>query len=77
MPENTSDNGSVVVDTEPAPPVPTMPSLMLGMGTPVDLTVVALHPFPASAPDQLYFGKGDIIRVTENQVDRLQNHLIV
>ncbi|XP_054264037.1 intersectin-1 isoform X2 [Macrosteles quadrilineatus] len=67
VPENVSDNGSAVVEVSEAPAVPLMPSLMLGMGTPVDLTVVALYPFTPSAPDQLLFGKGDIIRVTENQ----------
>ncbi|XP_046667454.1 intersectin-1 isoform X2 [Homalodisca vitripennis] len=70
VPENVSDNGSAVVEAamaEPVPVVPVMPSLVLGLGTPADLTVVALYPFPASLPGQLPFGKGDIIRVTENQ----------
>uniref|UniRef100_A0A1B6KVP3 Intersectin-1-like n=1 Tax=Graphocephala atropunctata TaxID=36148 RepID=A0A1B6KVP3_9HEMI len=70
VPENVSDNGSAVVEVpvaEPVPAVPAMPALVLGLGTPADLTVVALHPFPASLPGQLPFGKGDIIRVTENQ----------
>lgn len=57
-----------MAETEPAPLVPAMPSLVLGLGTPVDLTVVALYTFHAATQGQLPFGKGDIIRVTENQV---------
>lgn len=70
VPENVSDNGSAVVEvtSEAGPPVPTMPSLVLGLGTAVDMRVVALYSFTESAPDQLGFTKGDIIRVTENQV---------
>lgn len=70
VPENVSDNGSAVVEVagEPLPTVPTMPSLVLGLGTPVDMNVVALYTFNGTSLGQLPFNKGDIIRVTENQV---------
>ncbi|XP_075217000.1 dynamin associated protein 160 isoform X2 [Lycorma delicatula] len=69
VPENISDNGSAVVDvvSEVGPAVGEMPDLMLGLGTAVDYTVVALFNFQSSLPQQLTFNKGDYIQVSENQ----------
>uniref|UniRef100_A0A1B6C8A9 Intersectin-1 n=1 Tax=Clastoptera arizonana TaxID=38151 RepID=A0A1B6C8A9_9HEMI len=70
VPENVSDNGSAVIEVPcetGAPPVPKMPSLVLGLGTPVEKRVVALFTFFETLPGQLGFTKGSIIRVTENQ----------
>lgn len=69
VPENISDNGSAVVEAaaEAGPAVGEMPSLVLGLGTAVELNVVALYNFAPTDPRQLAFSKGDQFQVTENQ----------
>ncbi|XP_039274993.1 intersectin-1-like, partial [Nilaparvata lugens] len=77
VPENISDNGSAVLEVAASsggdaggaqgPAVGEMPSLVLGLGTAVELTVVALYNFAPSDPRQLAFAKGDQFEVTENQ----------